>query len=172
LPNNSDKESTAGDVYEPVMLALLADQTAAKASLEQRAITLVTTSGVLVGLLVALAALGLGKDSPVTMTHESRLLLVLSAGPFVAAAILALLANAPRGYLSFANSDIDRMVDDWDQDSTKAAAMVADLNSRRLKSASKSNKAKATLLQFAVGFEVLGISSLAAAVIIRLIISP
>jgi hypothetical protein len=172
LSNNSEKKLTAGEIYDPVILALLEEETATKASLEQRAIAVVTTSGLLVSLLVAFAALGLGEDAHAMMTHGARFLLVLSAIPFVTAAIFAVLANAPRGYLSFDDRDIDRMVDDRDRDAAIAVEMLAEINSRRLKSALHSNSVKATLLRLAVGLEVAGISALALAVVIGLTMAP
>ena len=68
MMNDDQSGKIAGEIYEPVLLALIAEEAARKASLEQRAVAVVTTSGLLVSLLVALSTLGFGKDSLATAT--------------------------------------------------------------------------------------------------------
>src|SRR5262245_10231754 len=138
---------------------------ARKASLEQRALAVISTSGGLVTVILALAALLLGKDASMLLGRPSRGLMVIAVGAFVGAAVTALLANRPSGYLGFANADVDRMLDEWQFGQAEAEILVAHMQAERFKTASDVNRRKAMLVQLAVSFTVLGVMLLSAAVV-------
>ena len=102
----------AGEVYGKVLADLLTLETTRKASIEQRGITFITTSGGLVSLLVALSALLLGRDSSAPLGGSSRFLLIAAVIAFIVAASLGLAANAPRDYGGLSTEDLDRIIAD------------------------------------------------------------
>jgi len=77
-----------------------------KASLEQRAITVITTSGVLVTLAFGFAAAITKAQNFKNFTEEERVLLVAALSLFCIAALIALLINVPKSYDSPAISDM------------------------------------------------------------------
>ena len=101
-------EPRAGSVDGPLLADALAAETAQKASIEQRGLAVITTSGVLVSLLVALSALLLGRDYEF-LHPGTKVLLILAVAAFVAAAGLGLATNAPRRYWGLSDEDLDRI---------------------------------------------------------------
>jgi hypothetical protein len=169
-PRKADeKEPLAGSVYGPLLANSLTAEMARKGSIEQRAIAVVTTSGILTSLLVALATFVAGKSAEVPLGGAAKILLVTAVASFVGAAAVSLLANAPRDYRAYSPSDIDRMVEEWEYDGTDADYVVGEFAARRLKVAQKLNTQKARLLQGAVALEVLGVGLVGAAAIVVLI---
>jgi hypothetical protein len=156
-------------VYGPLMVTMLSEQAARKSSIEQRALAVVTTCGALVSLLVALSALLLGKDARLGLQAGPRAALVAAVIVFVAAAILALMANTPRAYRDFAPQDVDRMLKQWDSSGDDARWLVSQAHADHLKRAIKMNGKKALLLQIAVGVEVGAVSLVALGVVLTLI---
>lgn len=159
----------AGDVYGPLMVTMLSEQAARKSSIEQRALAVITTSGALVSLLVALSALLLGKDAGLRLHAGPRAALVAAVVAFVAAAILALMANTPRAYRDFAPEDVDRMLAEWDSGGEDALWLVSQAHADHLKRATEANEKKALLLQIAVGAEVGAVALIALGVVLTLI---
>jgi hypothetical protein len=159
----------AGEVYGPLLVSLLSEQAARKASIEQRALAVITTSGVLVSLLAALSALVAGKTTALRLHTGPRAALIAAVAAFVAAAIVALITNAPRGYRDFAPEDVDRMLKEWDSSGEDARWLVSQANADHLKRAAKVNGNKALLLQVAVGAEVAAVSLVALGVVLTLI---
>ena len=151
------------------MVTMLSEQAARKSSIEQRALAVITTSGALVSLLVALSALLLGKTAGLRLHSGPRAALVAAVIAFVAAAIIALMANTPRAYLSFAPEDLDRMLREWDSGGEDALWLVSQAQAEHLKSAIKANARKALLLQTAVGAEVGAVALIALGVVLSLI---
>src|SRR5947208_16967201 len=108
-----EKQSkVAGDVYAPILVGMLAEEAARKASMEQRAISVITTSGALVSLLVALSVFLFGKDARFDVGSAARYAIAAAVLLFVAAAVMALVVNSPRAYRSFSNADVKRMLDE------------------------------------------------------------
>jgi hypothetical protein len=159
----------AGDVYAPVLVSLLAEEAARKSSIEQRAISVITTSGALVSLLVALSVFLFGKDAKFDVSSASRLAIAVAVVLFVAAAVLALLVNSPRAYRSFSDEDVQRMVDEWGTNAGEARKLVSQAQAVFICQAVKKNDMKAGLLQLAVIAEVLGVSTVALAVILAVL---
>lgn len=158
----------AGDVYGPLIVTMLSEQAARKSSIEQRALAVITTSGALVSLLIALSALFFEKDARLRLEAGPRAVLVTAVIVFVVAAILALMTNTPRAYRDFAAEDVDRMLKQWDSSEDDARWLVSQAHADHLKRAVKVNDKKALLLQIAVGAEVGAVSLVALSVILAL----
>jgi hypothetical protein len=151
------------------MVTMLSEQAARKSSIEQRALAVITTSGALVSLLVALSALLLGKNAGQLLHAGPRAALVAAVVAFVAAAVLALLTNTPRTYHDFAPEDVDRMLREWDSGGDDALWLVSEAHADHFKAATEANAKKALLLQIAVGAEVGAVALVALAVVLTLI---
>src|SRR5690242_17153229 len=113
------------------MVTMLSEQSGRQSSIEQRALAVITTSGALVSFLVALSALLLGKNAALRLHAGPRAALVAAVVLFVAAAILALVANSPRTYLDFTPEDVDRMMEEWDSSEEDARWLVSQAQSAR-----------------------------------------
>ena len=159
--------SAAGGVYGPELVTLLDQEKQIKASLEQRGLAVITTSGALVSLLVALAALLLGKQES-SVGSTARACVVSAVVAFVLASVVALLVNSPAQYRSFSTGDLDRMLRQWDHDQDDARYLVGEAHIGFLKVSMRKNRRKARLLQTAISLEVLGVGLVAFAVIATL----
>ena len=69
-----------------------------KASLEQRAITLITTSGVLVTLAFGFTTAITKSKNFANFTHAEKVVLVVALAFFVVSALIALIVNLPKSY--------------------------------------------------------------------------
>lgn len=87
--------SIAGDAYGTFIAEQLQRETATKESFERRAVAVITTSGVLVGLLFGLAGAVIGQDDFTAPTTFARVLVVVALALFLVAAVLGILVNAP-----------------------------------------------------------------------------
>jgi hypothetical protein len=88
---NGPDRPTAGEVLAAHLTAALAEERVSKASLEARGLSLVTTSGAFVTLVLAIAAL-VG-DRP--LNGLARTMLVLASVGFLVAAVAGVLTNRP-----------------------------------------------------------------------------
>jgi hypothetical protein len=160
----------AGTVYGPLLADALDAEMAQKASIEQRGLAVITTSGVLVSLLVALSALLLGKDYNF-LDAGTKTLLILAVAAFVAAAGLGLATNAPRRYWGLSEEDLERISapDSWLGDADEAALVVAQQRAAELGHAKRANERKARLLLTALGVEVIGVGLVAAALVVAFV---
>jgi len=149
----------------------VAQESARKASIEQRGLAVITTAGGLISLLVALSALLLGKNSAETLRWEARGLLIGAIAHFIVATSLGLGANAPRGYDALSLSDLDRIVAKHSglAEKDEGAILIAREDVRQLKGARKLNNRKAIYVQRAIMAEVIGVGLVAAAVVFALI---
>jgi hypothetical protein len=141
-----------------------------KSSIEQRGLAVITTSGVLVSLLAALAALVIGRETRQFLGTETKTLIICALVSFIAAAALGLAANAPRRYWGLSDEDLDRVgtPDSWRADGEEAAQVVGMQRVAELRRAKTANDRKARLLQGAIAAEVLGVAAAAAAVVVAL----
>jgi hypothetical protein len=164
--------SQAGDVYGDLIANLLTLETTRKASIEQRGITVITSSGVLVSLLIALSALLIGRNSETPLGAASRTLIVAAVVAFVVAAGFGIAANAPRTYEGLSDEDLDRIVakHSWSASEEEAGLLVAQQRVRELKTAVKINNRKADYIQWAITAQVIGVGLVAAAIIVALIV--
>jgi hypothetical protein len=159
----------AGEVYKAVIEEQLKFERDRKTSLEQRALAVVTSSGVLVTLLLGLIA-AIDRHGPSGVDRLPRLsALGLAAATvlFVAAATVALLANAPRNYGLFSLRDLRRMVtrDLWEGPTEHAERRVAEVTVELVDRARVQNRRKAQLLLWALCMEVTAVAAMAIAAI-------
>jgi hypothetical protein len=141
-----------------------------KTSVESRGNLVITTSGGLVTLLFALAALVTGQDKYVPPALAVVFLLAALVA-FVAAAVLGLLTGAVRDYARVRIADLRQTVQTEFDTITAAEAQrrIAENNLTVLADARKQTTSKARLLQRAVIAEVAAVGFLAVAVAVVLI---
>jgi hypothetical protein len=156
-------------VYGPLLTEKLLAEMGHKASIEQRGLAVITTSGVLVSLLVALSALVLGKEPIHFLSGATRGLMIGAVILFVIAAGLGLLVNRPRRYWGLAPDDLDRIVAQWMADEDEAAFVVGQQRVAELRNSMVANDRKAEALQRAIVAEVMGVAMVAAAVVVGLL---
>jgi hypothetical protein len=161
----------AGDVYGPLLAEQLVVEMGHKASLEQRGLAVITTSGVLVSLLVALSALVLGRDSAAFLTGATRALMIAAVIVFVVAAGLGLLVNRPGRYWGLGPDDLDRIAAEkmWMADKGEAALLVGQQRVVELRKSMTENDRKAQALQRAITAEVIGVTLVAGAIVVALV---
>lgn len=160
----------AEQVYSKVLDDMLSSEMVRKASIEQRGLSVISTSGVLISLLVGLAALLIGRDSTATFSLPSRLLLIGAATLFISASVFALAANAPRDYGTFNDEDLDRIVDRhaWAGDLTEARYLISQAKALQIKAALSINNRKATHVLHAIIAQVLSVGLVAGAILVSL----
>ncbi len=153
---------SAGAVYAEVVRDQLTGELDRKESFEQRGITVVTTSGVLVSLLFGFAALGASGPIPIDATTP----LLLALGAFSLAAIFGLATNIPRPYEELEISALQRLVEKtwWEAAPSDGARRVAEARLVALGSARQRNTQKGNLLMTAIALEVLAVAALSTSV--------
>jgi hypothetical protein len=139
--------------------------------LEQRGITVITSSGVLVTLLFGLSGAITARQG-YSLPGLARVLLVVSALLFVAAACLGILISRP---VSHRESDPDWMEEttqpsNWTMDGAEASRLTARSRLRIIESGRVNNDKKAKRLTWAITAEVLAIVLVAVTVIVVLIV--
>jgi hypothetical protein len=155
----------AGQSYGPFIDRQLDEERARKSSLEQRALAVITTSGVLATLLAGFVALA-GRQAA-SIDGVPKVLVVLSGGCFVGAAVGGLLANVPRDYQEAAVAWLKKFVEDqvWrGDDRSLADQRIAQVQLGTLDEARSVNDTKARIQTWAMGFEVAAVVFLAASV--------
>ena len=130
-----------------------------KASLEQRAIVLITTSGVLVTLAFGFTAAITKSGRSANFTRPERVILTVAVALFICSAITALTVNVPKGY------DVPDYQDVLLPTAEHSEATVASIPpDRRLLNAisvgRQLNDAKAYRLTYAFGLQLLAIATL------------
>lgn len=172
----SQGEESQGDESQTVgaaLAALLGDaipaERAKKNSLESRALAVITSSGTLVTLLLALAAL-VTKTTKFVPTPVTLALLGLAAILFTAASCLAVYCNAPGGYYEIVPASLKALAAPhaWTADGSEARRELALAQLDILQDWRGMNEAKARILGFATLTEVTGLLVTAAAVIVIL----
>lgn len=163
--------NVAGSVYATVIGDQLTQLRALKASLEQRALAVITTSGALVTLLFAFSGVTTSVKEAVpkglALAVPTRTILAAAAGLFVIAVILALAVNDPRQYHELEERDLQRIRQPrkWNSSNTaRAAQRVAKLQDSVIRSFRKRNNQKAWILRFAIVAEVAAVVALGVAV--------
>jgi hypothetical protein len=143
--------ATASAVYGDLLKELLADEQAAKASLEQRGLAVVSSAGALVTLLLGIVGLAYNVNR-VSTPVVARWLLLLSVFAFVVAGILGILTNKPMGYEVFGQDALSKMVEKryWNGPKEVGAWRVARLQVRLVGNARAQNAKKAHRLRQAI----------------------
>lgn len=157
--------------YDDLLRDELAAEDTRKASLEQRGLAVITTSGALVTLLFGLAVLSTSGKHPVHLSPVANGALGLALGFFVLAALAALFTNQPMDYKQASPKDIADLVNAGVMASPNEARKdVAGARIDELSAARAKNGMKATVLAWALRFETIAV--LAVAVGVWDILSP
>jgi len=153
-----------GFVYAEFMQDQLTAEEARKASLEQRGLAVITSSGVLATLGFGSLALFKQRDV-VPMPAAGAYLLVGSAVALLAAAVLALVTNLPLRHRAINPPGMAQsMREHWADVEPTARARVTSTRARLLASTRVGNDLKAVFLLAAMTVEVLGLALLAATI--------
>jgi hypothetical protein len=167
----TEAESSGVAIYGAFVDAELQAQNARKASFEQRGIAVVTTSGVLVTLLFALAGLSTQAAATFVLPRSARGWLVAALVSFVMAAVCALATNAPLNYEAVTPDEIQgRLKETPIRPTARAERDVALTRVKALRDAKRKNGWKGRFLFAAIAFEVLAVSFVGVAVCI--VIAP
>jgi len=159
-------EQVRGVSYRQLIETQLAEERATKASLEQRGLAVVTTSGVLATLLFGLAAFA-KQSQKVALGAPERYLLLTALLLFVGASAAGLWVARPRAYREAKIEVLYERVtkDEWYQrDPVEAYRRDAQSNVFILETARTRNGNKAKSLFLAISLEVLAVACVAAAV--------
>lgn len=153
---------------------LLAEERTNKASLEARAIGVIATVGSLVTVLFALAALVTGRPGFV-LPAAARCLLAGALAGLLTASVTAIFVNLPYGHLELKADDLLRRInsdDDWNAPAEEVEHAMARVLAVQLVSARHVSRLKARLLAYAVLAEVIGVTFIAAAISVILLLNP
>jgi len=136
-----------------------------KASFEQRGVAVITTSGTLVTLLFALAALSTKQAATFSLPHAARTWLAIALVLFVLSALAALVTNAPFVYQSVEADRIrERLREAFPRSAEAAAKDIAFTRLDALESAKKNNAIKGWALATAMCLEALAVGCVAATI--------
>jgi hypothetical protein len=162
-PRGDDQR--AGDVYASLISSNLERQAERKSSVEQRGLSVISTSGALVTLQFALVAVITGDDS-FSFSRPEKAALGTSLLLFVVASVLGLPSNQTQRYPYISSDQLEKFTkpDAWLASSDAAARRVAAAQVSMLRSARKKNGTKAKLLRYAIFVEVAAVAALAACV--------
>jgi hypothetical protein len=128
-------------------------------------LAVVTTSGTLVTLIIAIAQFALKDKVVATIPDASKWLLTIAVGAFVVAAVGGLLANIPRDVGRPVSSNIAaKLNSEWSKSATSAEKTVALVRARQLEKLESVNDDAARAVLGGLGVEVLAIALAAAAV--------
>jgi hypothetical protein len=167
-------EQTAGlAVYLPLLEKLLIQENSRKSSLEQRGSAVITTSGVLVSLIFALAAVVVDAQG-FALPGVSRMFLIVALTLFVLAAVAGIISNWPLSYQQIRIEDMHRLVSvkNWHGPPEIAAQRVAESRVAILERARRLNRRKARAVLVAMILQILAVIGLAASVTVILIETP
>jgi hypothetical protein len=155
---------TAGATYSELVVEQLAEERARKASLEGRGLSVITTSGILVTLILGLSAVVNNTDG-FELPDKAKLLIVAAGGLFVLAAIGGITANFPSPYREIRVSALRRLTEErwWLNQVSPAQRRAAQARIDILDAARVVNAWKVRFLVAALIFEVLAVLALAAA---------
>ncbi len=163
----SDETASDGSgraVYADYIREQLAGQEARKTSLEQRGLSVVTTSGALVTLLFGLTTLAVERES-FTLPEASRALLVAAVVFFVIAAVAAIVTNMPLSYEGVTPSALLGAVKErWNDSEALATQMTSLTRIKVLESARRRNNIKAIALFAGMVSEIVAVALVGTAV--------
>ena len=161
--------SAAGEVFAELIEANLERQASRKASLEQRGLAVVTTSGSLVTLSFGFAAFIRADGSELTLA--TGVLLTLAMVLFVVAAALGLVVNSTRSYEYISTKSLASLctAEKWRSDAVEATRQISEMQVRVLERARANNASKARNLRHAVITELAAIAALGGATVASLL---
>jgi hypothetical protein len=153
-------------VYSALVVARLAEEEGRGRSLQARGLAVVTTSGTLVTLILAIAQFVPRATVTARIPGASRWLLAIAAVAFVGAAVAGLLANIPRDIGRPVSSEIAAKIGSrWSEPGTAAEKTASLDRARQLQKLEDANDIAAWAVLAGLAAEVLAIALAAAAVI-------
>jgi hypothetical protein len=168
---NPRTEISGAAVYGAFVDSELRAQDSRKSSFEQRGLAVVSTSGVLVTLLFALASLSTKSQATFVLPHAARLWLIAALIVFVLAAVAALATNFPLRYEAVTADQIEaRLKEQPIRSELRAERDVALTRVKALRDAKHKNTMKAKLLFAAISLEVVAVALVGVAVAV--VIAP
>jgi hypothetical protein len=175
----TDPPASGIDAYGELLKDELDTQDRRKASFEQRGLAVITTSGVLVTLLFALAALSTKQAQTFVLPDTARDWLLAALVTFVLAAVAAVITNIPLSYQAVDAAEIrgrlrgapirvrtagGRLLDPPVRSADAAAKDIALTRVKALASAKTKNTFKGYVLLAAMALEVMAVGCVAKAV--------
>jgi hypothetical protein len=160
----------AGEIYAKVIDELLQQERDRKASLEQRGLAVITSSGVLTTLAFGFAAIVKSAGGP-ALPIVTRLSLLAALVCFLAAALLSLRINQPIDYSPLGvKKGLKRMLTDelWDEPAEVGIKTIALFRTEEIDRWRTSNGTKARQLYMAIAAESAGVGLLVVSVAVLL----
>jgi hypothetical protein len=162
-------DELSGDIYEKFIESTLEYEKARKVSLEQRGLSIVSSSGVLITLLFGIATLVRGK-SELIAPLAPRVLLAAGLVAFLIAILLGLAVNQPlsKYYEPVPVQSLRRAVEssNWKLDAIEAARRVSERRVEEIDTWRDGNGRKAARLYVAGISQAVGVVFVAGAVLI------
>jgi hypothetical protein len=153
-----------GEIYADFIEKELTDLRSSKTSLEQRALAVVSASGVVIALLFGFATIG-RQSSDVEIPSSARIFFYLALGAFALAVVSALVANFPSKLQAAKTAALEAVLrDNWRDSESVARRRIAVTRLKLYGSYRRGNKRKAIGLMVAVAGEVLAVLFLAVAI--------
>jgi hypothetical protein len=164
-------DEPASGVIVKLLDAAVASEVCRKSSLEQRALAVITSSGVLVTLLFGLAAL-VTKTTSFILGPPANYVLAASCFLFLVAAGFGLAANWPRNYTAPTVDSLREYLDEqwWNHRRPMAERSIAESQLEDLATARRFNRTKANLLTVALALEVVAVVVVAAVAFVLLLV--
>jgi hypothetical protein len=157
-------EDRGSTVYAAFISEQLSRQDTRKASLEQRGISVVTSSGTFVSLLFALVAVLTGAED-FELPSDAQPWLLAAATAFVLAGIGGILTNMPGRYRSPDAATLNQVIAErWSDSPEEAENEVSAARVEVFARAQEVNSSKGRILVAAVAIEVLAVVFLAIAI--------
>lgn len=158
-------EPNSYESYDRFLRDELAAQDVRKSSFEQRAVWVVTTSGTLVTLVLALAGLSPRHGPTFSLPQTGRTWLIVALICFFISTLGAFVANLPLRYEVVTAEAIEaRLAKDPPWSENRAVKDIALTRVKALKSAKARNSIKGWALAAAIGFESLAVGCVVVAV--------
>lgn len=154
----------AGLAYGELIAEQLVEERSRKESLEARGLSVITSSGVLVTLVLGLSALGT-EAGTLALPQLARTLLIAAGASFVLAAVCGIAVNFPMPYREVSIAALRRLTEArwWDNKVSPARRRTAEARIEVLAAARETNAWKVRFLLAGLIFEVLAVIGLAGA---------
>ncbi len=156
---------SAGPVFLDLIKSQLDEERNRKSSLEQRGITVITTSSTLVTLLFAFTALATKANPTYVLATGARGWLFVSLMFFVAAAVAGLVSNWTLSYVEVDALEFKNLLQTrWNDPTTEVAERVAMFNLDVIEGARGRNNLKSNAVRVGITLELFAIATLAISV--------
>jgi hypothetical protein len=160
----AEPDASGGTLYAGFIAQQLEVEEGRRASLEQRGMSVISTSGALVTLLFGLAAFVTEKKG-FALPGAARTLLFVALAFFLVAAVLAIATNAPLRYLGVRTDDLRRAVEQlWDDSRVEAEQRISATRVKVLAETKRLNNVKGKVLVAAMCAQVFAVLFVALAV--------